>query len=386
MGLFDFDKITDRRESGSLKWNVSENELPMWVADMDFEAAPEIKEAILKTANHGIFGYADLSDEYFKAYADFFRDRYGAPFTKECMVYVSGIVPAISSMVRKLTTPGENVLIQAPVYNIFYNSIENNGRKVLSSDLVYKNGNYEIDFSDLEAKLADKQTSLMILCNPHNPVGKIWDKKTLKTIAELCAKHGVTVISDEIHAPLTAPDKKYTPFASVSKTAEEISVSCVSASKAFNIAGLQSSCLYIKNPLLRHKVWRGINTDEVGEPNAFSVAANIAALRDSRAWLDELNEYLYENRRYAESFIDEKMPALHVVHGEATYLLWVDISGVSRDSVKFTKALREKTGLFINDGFEYGECGKLFVRINLATQRERIKDGLSRLKSFIDKK
>jgi cystathionine beta-lyase len=383
---YNFDEIKDRRNTNSLKWDVSENELPMWVADMDFETAPAVKAAVLKTAEHGIFGYSITTDEYFKAYADFFRERYGAPFTPDALVYVSGIVAAISSIVRRITNPGENVLIQAPVYNIFYNCILNNGRRVLSSDLVYKNGSYEIDFSDLEKKLAEPQTSLMILCNPHNPVGKIWDKKTLRKIAELCEKHNVTVVSDEIHSPLTLPGKKYTPFASVSKTADDISITCIAASKAFNIAGLQSSCLYIKNPSLRHKIYRGINNDEVGEPNIFAVSANVAALRDSREWLDELNAYLAENRRFAEKFIDDEIPALHAVSSEASYLLWVYISGVSDDSEKFCKNLRQATGLFVNDGAEYGTPGKTFIRINLATQRSRIKDGLERLKKFVNKK
>ena len=383
---YDFDKITDRRNKNSLKWDVAENELPMWVADMDFETAPAVKREILKTAEHGIFGYAITPDAYFEAYANFFRERYGAPFTPDAMVYVSGVVAAISSIVRRITNPNENVLIQAPVYNIFYNCILNNGRRVLSSDLVYKNGEYSINFSDLEKKLSDPQTSLMILCNPHNPIGKIWDKKTLKRIAELCEKYSVTVISDEIHSPITPPDKKYIPFASVSKTAEDISISCLAASKAFNLAGLQSSCLYIKNPTLRHKIYRGINNDEVGEPNIFAVNANIAALNEGREWLDELNVYLYENRKLAEKFIDDNIPSLHVVSADATYLLWVDISGVSRDSVAFAESLRKKTGLFVNEGAEYGETGRTFIRINLATQRARVEDGLKRLKKFIDKK
>lgn len=383
---YDFDKITDRRNTNSLKWDVADGELPMWVADMDFETAPAVKAEIMKTAEHGIFGYSITTDAYFKAYADFFKERYGAPFTPDAMVYVSGVVAAISSIVRRVTNPGENVLIQAPVYNIFYNSILNNGRCVLSSDLVYKNGEYSIDFSDLEEKLANPQTSLMILCNPHNPVGKIWDKKTLKRIAELCEKYGVTVISDEIHSPFTAPGKKYVPFASVSKSAEDISITCLAASKAFNIAGLHSSCLYIKKPTLRHKIYRGINNDEVGEPNIFAVNANVAALNDSREWFDELNAYLFENRRFAEKYIEDNIPSLHAVSAEATYLLWVDISGVSNDSVAFTEKLRKKTGLFVNDGAEYGKPGECFVRINLATQRARVEDGLKRLAAFVNKK
>ncbi len=380
---YDFDKPTERRGTGSLKWNVKENELPMWVADMDFEVPPEVKREVIKCAELGIYGYSEASDEYFRAYADFFNKRYGADFSADCMVYSSGIVAAISSMVRKLTTPAENVLIQAPVYNIFYNSILNNGRNVLSSDLVWDEGEYRMDFSDLEEKLANPQTTLMIVCNPHNPIGKIWDKETLAEIARLCHKHGVTVISDEIHSPLTEPGKYYVPFASVSELAREISITCLAGSKAFNIAGLQSACLYIQNPGLRHKVWRGINTDEVGEPNIFAVNANIAAFRYCEEWLDELNAYISRNRRYAEEYIAREIPRLKCVHSEASYLLWVDISAVNTDSVAFCKELREKTGLFVNDGAEYGECGRSFVRINLGTQLERVKDGLERLKSFV---
>jgi len=383
---YDFDKITDRFNTNSLKWDVRENELPMWVADMDFETAPAVKKEIVKIAEHGIFGYSITTDEYFKAYADFFSERYGAPFTPDAMVYVSGVVAALSSIVRRITNPGENVLIQAPVYNIFYNSILNNGRRVLSSDLIYKNGEYSIDFKDLEQKLANPETTLMILCNPHNPIGKIWDKKCLKKIAELCEKHSVTVVSDEIHSPITVPGKKYVPFASVSKTADDISITCLAASKAFNLAGLQSACLYIKNPALRHKIFRGINNDEIGEPNIFATSANITALNEGREWLDELNAYIAENKRLAEKYIDDNIPSLHVVASEASYLMWIDISGVSKDSCKFAEKLREETGLFVNEGAEYGEGGKSFIRINLGTQRSRVQDGLERLAAFVNKK
>ncbi len=383
---YNFDKLTDRRGQNSVKWSVGEGELPMWIADMDFECPPAVKRAIMKTAEHGIYGYSTTPDEYFCAIADFYRERYGAPFKPECMVFSAGIVAAISSMVRKLTTPAENVLIQAPVYNIFYNCILNSGRNVLSSDLVYENGEYSIDFDDLEEKLSRPQTSLMIICNPHNPVGKIWDKDTLARIAELCKKHYVTVISDEIHSPLGIPGTCYTPFAAASDVAEEISVSCVAGSKAFNIAGLHAAALYVKNPALRHKVWRGINTDDVGEPNIFAVNAMIAAFREGGEWLDELNIYLAENRRFAESYIDEQIPSLYAVRSEASYLLWVDISKLSSDSVAFCEELRRKTGLFVNDGAEYGAPGESFIRINLATQRSRVEDGLSRLKAFCDMK
>ena len=382
---YNFDLATNRKNTGSLKWDVEENVLPMWVADMDFETAPAVKAAIMKTAERGIFGYSTVPDEYFESISDFFERRYSYRPSPEWMVYTNGIVAAISSMVRKLTTPAENVLLQPPVYNIFYNCVKNNGRCVLENKLIYENGEYSMDFADLEEKLSNPQTTLMILCNPHNPVGKIWDRETLIKVGELCKKHGVTVISDEIHFPFTRPGKKYIPFASVSEVCSEVSATCISGSKAFNIAGLQSAAVIAKNPYLRHKIWRGVNTDEVGEPNVFAMAANIAAYRDSDQWLDALVEYLFENRAYAEKYIEENMPKLKVVSAEATYLLWVDISAYSNDSVSFSEDLCKKTGLFVNDGAEYGNGGESFIRINLATQRANVAEGMKRLREYVEK-
>ena len=267
--MYDFDKLTDRSGTLSYKWDVKDTELPMWVADMDFEVAPPIKRAITERAEHGIFGYTMTPDAFFEAVSEYWARRHGYRIPTEHMIYSNGVVAAISSIVRKLTTPAENVLIQAPVYNIFYNSIVNNGRNVLSSDLVYDGTGYSIDFEDLERKLALPQTSLMILCNPHNPVGRIWSREELARIGALCRKHGVTVLSDEIHCDITSPDTDgYVPFASVNEECRDISVTAVAASKTFNIAGLQSACLFAADPVTRHKVWRGVNTDEVGEPNA----------------------------------------------------------------------------------------------------------------------
>lgn len=381
---YDFDKPTQRRNTGSLKWDVKDSELPMWVADMDFETAPEVKAAVARVAERGIYGYSVLPDEYFESISDFWAERHSFRPDPSWMVFSTGVVAAISSMVRKLTTPAEKVLIQPPVYNIFYNSILNNGRNIVSNDLVYESGEYRMDFDDLERKLQDPQTSLMILCNPHNPIGKIWDKETLSKVGELCKKHGVTVISDEIHCSITTPGKNYIPFASVNDTCADISVSCLAASKAFNLAGLQSACLIAKNPVLRHKVWRGVNTDEVGEPNVFAVEANIAAFRHGGEWLDGLNEYIRENKKYASEFISKNISGLYAVPSDATYLLWVDVSAYTENSEAFAKDLREKTGLYVSDGVEYGEGGERFIRMNLATQRANVIDGLSRLKSYVD--
>ncbi len=379
---FNFDLPTERRNTGSLKWDVSDKELPMWVADMDFESAPAVKSAVVAVAERGIYGYSITSDEYFLSASEFFEKISGYRFAPEDMVYTSGVVAAISSMVRKLTTPAEKVLIQAPVYNIFYNSILNNGRVVVSSDLIYKDGEYTMNFADLEEKLSDKQTSLMILCNPHNPVGRVWSAVELCEVGRLCKKYGVTVISDEIHSPVTTPGVRYTPFAAASDICADISVTCISPSKAFNIAGLQSAIAVAKNPHLRHKVWRGVNTDEVGEPNVFAVSASMAAF-GALDWLGELNEYIYQNKLYCYDFIEKNMPMLKVVRSDATYLLWVDVSSVSNDSEKFARGLREATGLYVSDGAEYGDVGKCFIRINLGTQRDNVKRGMNMLLSYV---
>ena len=377
---YDFDKITDRRGTGSLKWDVAENELPMWVADMDFMTAPAITEALSKRVAHGIFGYSIVPDEWYEAYTTWWEKRHGFKFDKEWLMFVTGVVPAISTAVRKLTTPAENIVIQTPVYNIFFNSIINNGRRILESPLLYKDGRYDIDFEDLEKKLAEPQTTMMILCNPHNPVGKIWDREKLERIGELCKKHHVIVVSDEIHCDITAPGKEYIPFASVSEACRENSVTCIAPTKAFNMAGLQTAAIMVPGEALRNKMYRAINTDEVAEPNAFAVPAAVAAFKEGGDWLDSLREYIQKNREFSEEFKKKELPVLKPVHGEATYLLWVDCSELTDDCDVFSEYLRRETGLYICEGSEYGESGRKFIRINLACQRSVLEDGLSRLK------
>lgn len=382
---YDFDKVTDRRNTNSLKWDVGEDVLPMWVADMDFEAAPEIRAALKKRVGHGIFGYTVIPDEWYSAYIGWWSRRHHFEIEKDWLVFCTGVVPAISSIVRKLTTPNENVLICTPVYNIFFNSIINNGCRVLECPLVYDGDKYEIDFIDLEKKLSDPQTTLMILCNPHNPVGKIWGRETLAEIGRLCEKHHVTVISDEIHCDLTAPGKEYIPFASASETCKNISITCVAPTKAFNIAGLQTSAVIVAEPFLRHKVWRALNTDEIAEPNAFAVDAAIAAFTKGENWFDALRAYIHKNRQTVTGFLESNLSELKLVSAEATYLLWIDCSAVTDDSVGFTEFLRREAGLYLSDGAEYGETGRKFVRMNIACPISTLRDGLSRLKTGTEK-
>lgn len=381
--MYNFDKMTDRRGVGSLKWDVAEHELPMWVADMDFETAPEIIEELKKRVEHGIFGYSVVTEDWYEAYKGWWSRRHRLEMDKEWLIFCTGVVPAISSAVRKLTTVGENVLVQTPVYNIFFNSIRNNGRNILESPLVYDGENYSIDFADLEAKLADPQTTLMLLCNPHNPVGKIWDKETLAHIGELCARHHVLVLSDEIHCDMTDIGFEYVPFASVDETCRDNSITCIAPTKTFGIPGIQTAAVMVPNPVIRHKLNRGLNTDEVAEPNAFAVGAAVAAFQKGEAWLEELREYICGNKEQVRAFIRERLPMIKVVPSRATYLLWLDCSAVTEDATELKNFIREDSGLYLTEGEEYGSCGKKFLRFNTACPRQRLKDGLERLEKSV---
>ncbi len=376
-----FDRITDRRGTSSLKWDVGENELPLWVADMDFRTAPAVQEALEKRVSHGIFGYSVVPESWAESYAGWWSRRHGFEIKKEWLIFTTGVVPAISSCVRKLTTAAEKVLVQTPCYNIFFNSIINNGRIPVESPLGFDGKKYFIDFERLEKDLSDPQVSMMILCNPQNPTGNIWPREELSRIGELCRKHGVVVFSDEIHCDIVKPGEGYVPFASASETCAEISVSAVAPTKCFNIAGINTAAVVVANPILRHKVFRALNTDEVAEPNAFAVDAAVAAFTKGDGWLDALNKYLFSNRAYAADFIRSLDAGFTVVDGSATYLLWVN---VGEDGDSFAENLRRKTGLYVAGGSEYGKCGREFVRINLACPRKVLEDAMMRLKSFVD--
>lgn len=380
---YDFDSVVDRRSVNSYKWDVADNELPMWVADMDFRTAPEITAALRERVEHGVFGYSTLPDEWYEAYIGWWKKRHGIVYEKEELIFSTGVIPTISSCVRKLTTPAENVLIMTPVYNIFYNCILNNGRNVLECPLEYSNGEYGVNWSALEEKLADPQTTLMLLCDPHNPIGKIWDRDTLARIGELAYDNGVVVLSDEIHCDITDPGRSYVPFASASEKCAQNSVICVAPTKAFNLAGLQTSAAIVRDPQLRHKVWRGLNTDECGEPNAFAVQAAVAAFDRGEKWLEELRQYLYGNKELVAGFLKENIPQIRLVPSEATYLLWLDCSALNTDSKELACHIRRTTGLYLSDGAQFGN-GERFLRMNVACPKSVLTDGLNRLKKAVE--
>lgn len=379
-----FGNVIDRRNTQSYKWDVGENELPMWVADMDFETTPEIIEALKKRVAHGVFGYSVIPVEWYDAYINWWARRHNFTMEKDWLMFVTGIVPAISSAVRKLTAVAENVIVITPAYNIFFNSIYNNGRNIVECQLEYWDGHYTLNYDDLEAKCKDPQSTMLILCNPMNPGGFIWTKDELARIGEICARNNVVVLSDEIHCDITLPGCEYTPFASVSDTCRDNSVTCIAPTKTFNIAGLQTACISVPNPVLRHKVWRGINTDEVAEGNVFAADAAIAAFTYGEDWLEELRVYLAENRCLAEKFIDEKIPDIKAVKAQATYLLWIDCSSLEIRSDLLAEKIRAISGLYLSEGCEYRGDGMHFLRMNLACPRSVLEDGLERLKKSVE--
>ena len=379
-----FDKITNRLNTNSIKWSGDENELPMWVADMDFEAPEEVSNALIERAAHKIYGYCDIPSEWNEAIVNWRLKRYNHEIDKDDLLYCTSVIASISSTVRKITSPGENIVIQTPVYNIFYNCILNNGRNVLESPLVYKDGVYSINFKDLEEKLSNKQTSMMILCNPHNPIGRAWSKEELVKIGELCHKYNVVLLADEIHCDLVDPSLVYTPFSSVNEVCKNISITCSSPTKTFNLAGLHTSYIYISNPYLKHKVWRAINTDEVAEANIFAITGATAAFTYGGAWLDELREYIYQNKLDFINMVEKELP-VHIIRSNATYLLWVDCSKICSDTVELVDFIKAETGLRVTAGKVYGECGKAFIRVNIATQNVRVKEGAKRFIEGIKK-
>ncbi|RYN13703.1 bifunctional beta-cystathionase/maltose regulonrepressor [Bifidobacterium animalis subsp. animalis] len=380
-----FDSPVDRTGIFSMKWDVADGELPMWVADMDFRTAPAISEALAERVGNGTFGYTDVPREWNEAVADWWLRRYGVTVDPEHVVFTTGVIPAISSLVRSLTNVAEKVVLQPPVYNIFTNSIVNNGRRVLNNPLRYEHGVYSMDFEDLERKLADPLTRLMILCNPQNPSGNVWSDGDLARVGELCAKHHVTVVSDEVHGDIVRPGVTHMPFAAVNELNRSICVTCSSPSKAFNVAGLQSAYFICDDDGLRARAVRGVNTDEVAEPNDFAVFSTIAAYTDGGAWLDDLCRVVQRNKDYVSAQLDEHAhDMLHMVASDSTYLAWIDCSGLldrvgDADAERFCGFLRSHTGLVLSYGGIYGENGSRFVRMNLGTRADLVIDGTARL-------
>ena len=381
---YDFDEIIDRRGTNCVKWDSAENPavLPMWVADMDFRAAPAIIDALRRRVDHGIFGYTRVPQSYYDAITGWFARRHGWNIDKNWIIYTSGVVPALSAIIKALTVPGDKVLIQTPVYNCFFSSIRNNGCEIVESPLVYADNTYSIDFEDLERKVSDPKVKAMILCNPHNPAGRVWSRDELIRIGEICIRHDVVVIADEIHCELVKPGYEYTPFASISEEFSRHCVSCVSPSKAFNIAGLQIANIVCADAGRRAKIDRAININEVCDVNPFGVIALEAAYNEGAEWLDQLLEYIHGNYEYMRRFCEEHLPDFPIIKLEGTYLVWMDCRKFGMTSAELEKALIQDAKLWLNAGTMYGKDGEGFMRWNIACPRTRMIEGLKRFEKF----
>jgi len=383
--MSDFDEMICRRGTNSVKWDETEDDgvLPMWVADMDFRTAPVVQEALERRVRHGIYGYVHVPGAYYDAVTGWFGRRHGWCMERGWIIYTSGVVPAISAVIKAVTEPGDKVLVQTPVYNCFFSSVRNNGCVLAENRLVYAENTYSIDFDDFERKAADPSVKVFLLCNPHNPVGRVWTADELRRMGEICMRHGVFVVSDEIHCELVMPGYEYTPFASLSEDFLMHSATCTSPSKAFNIAGLQIANITVADPKTRRKVDRAININEVCDVNPFGVEALMAAYTDrGGAWLAELTAYLHANYVFLKEYFAEKMPRLKVVTLEGTYLVWVDCSAIGKPSEVIVDELMKKHKLWLNSGNMYGECDRPFVRINIACPRARLAEGLRRFSNY----
>ena len=383
---YNFDEIIPRRNTNSVKWDEAAQDdiIPLWVADMDFRVLPQITEALRQRVDHGVFGYTHVPDSYYESVIRWFKDRHGLQGVKPSdIIYTSGVVPAISAIVRGLTLPGDKVLVQTPVYNCFFSSIRNQGCLVEENHLVYKNNTYVVDWDDFERKCADSRVRIFLLCNPHNPAGRVWKKEELQRMGEICQKHDVFVISDEIHCDLVMPGNEYTPFASLSDGFLKNSATCVAPTKAFNIAGLQIANIIVKDRTKRERIDRAINIHEVCDVNPFGVIATEAAYTEEGAeWLRQLNTYLFANYRFLCDFFSKHFPSLEVVKLEGTYLVWVDCSSLGKSSTEIVNNLY-RHGVWMNDGVMYGENQRAFIRINIACPRKILEEGLLRMEKAL---
>lgn len=380
---YDFDKIIDRRGTNCVKWDeLSQPDIiPMWVADMDFETAPCVIEALRQRMEHGCFGYTLVPESYYQATIQWFQQRHGWTIDRSSFIYTSGVVPAISAIIKAMTHKGDKVLVQTPVYNCFFSSIRNNECILTENLLKMVNNRYEIDWEDFEKKCTDPAVKVFLLCNPHNPAGRVWTREELTRMGTICLQHGVFVISDEIHCEFTMPGHTYTPFASISEDFAQHSAVCISPSKAFNIAGLQIANIIVKDDGIRQKVDKAININEVCDVNPFGVIALQAAYsEEGAAWLTALNSYIHENYRLAKSLLEEGLPHCPVTTLEGTYLLWVNIHKTGKTSEQVANHLMQHAKVYVNPGTMYGEiAGEGYIRINLATQRSRMEEGIRRI-------
>jgi cystathionine beta-lyase len=380
---YDFDSVIDRSNSYSIKHEPSwrgkpEGVLPMWVADMDFAAPPCVQEALAFRAKHGIFGYSEPDAAYFDVIRKWFEERFNWTTERDWLTITPGVVTALYIAVRALTNPGDGVVIQQPVYYPFESSIRQTGRQLLVNELVYSDGRYSIDFGDFEEKI--KQAKLFVMCNPHNPAGRVWNNDELTRMGEICLRHGVIVIADEIHEDFIFPGHKHIVFASLGDDFADITVTCTSPSKTFNLAGLLHANIFISNKILRGKFKEEYSHFGLSQPGVMGIIACKAAYEGGAEWLEQLLDYLTGNMLFLKTYLSDHIPKIKLVEPEGTYLAWLDCSGLGLTAQKLDETLTHKAQLWLSAGYTFGKGGSGFERMNVACPRSVLHNALERLK------
>lgn len=388
---YNFDETVKRKNTNSIKYDFAkefrkpEGVLPMWVADMDFRTPPEVIEALVNTAKHGIFGYTEVKEDYYNSVKDWFSKRFGFKIENDWLVKTPGVVFSVATAVRALTNPGDRVIIQPPVYYPFREVIISNKRKVIRNPLVYKNGKYFIDYKDFEEKIITNKVKMFILCSPHNPVGRVWTKSELTRIGEICLKHKVIVVSDEIHCDFIYKGFKHTVFPSINKNFLNHTVLCTAPSKSFNLAGLQVSNIFIANKTMREKYKAQMKKQGNNQINTMGLAACTAAYSKGARWMDELNEYLQNNLNFVREFINKNLPGVKLVETEGTYLIWLDFTSFKLSEKNLDDLILNKAKIWVDNGNMFGREGNGFIRINIACPLATVKTAMGRIKRALDK-
>lgn len=383
----DFDNIVDRYNTDSLKYdfakrkNMPEDILPLWVADMDFIAPQEVINSLVKKSKHGIYGYSESREDYYKVLENWFLKRFDWQINSKWLVKTPGVVYAVATAIRAFTKEGESVLIQEPVYYPFKESVKTNDRKIIINELVYQNNHYEIDFEDFEKKIINEQVKVFILCNPHNPVGRVWTRNELIRLGDICVKHHVLVIADEIHADFIYPGHKHEIFSSIKKEFADITITATAPSKTFNLAGLQISNVFIENAKIRNAFKKEISKSGYSQLNVMGIVACKAAYEFGEEWLEELKQYLIGNLDFVRRFVNEHLEKVKLIEPEGTYLVWLDFSDYGLSDQELNKRISHGAKVWLDGGTMFGQSGAGFQRINIASPRALIKEGLEKIKS-----
>mgnify|MGYP000875681368 CR=1 FL=1 len=380
-----FDELINRKNTDSLKYDFAvqrgkpEDVIPLWVADMDFQAPPAVLEALARRSHHGIFGYSEPLADYFSALESWFARNHGWSIQEEWLVKTPGVVFAICTAIRAFTQKGDAVLIQQPVYYPFSSSVLRNERKLVVNQLAYESGRYTIDFDDFESKIVHHGVKLFILCNPHNPVGRVWSRKELERLGDICVRHGVIVIADEIHHDFVYPGHKHLVFSALKPEYAPITITCTAPTKTFNLAGLQISNIFIPDPTLRSAFSRAISRAGYSQLNTMGIVACRAAYANGQAWLDALRSYLLENLNFVRSFLLQRLPQIRLVEPEGTYLIWLDFRSLSLPESALDARIVNESKLWLDAGSMFGAGGEGFQRINIACPRSILEGALTRL-------